>query len=447
MIISNIDYKINYLKTKLSQYTINDIEQSFSKHWTELTNSKLAPVSIAQCIFIDILYASVRHHIWIKLPIFQELLEYYISKEYRVKADISKSLCSRIRNKIYEYLGPCDDLIIELTEYNFIKYIFIQTLTADNQDCLTRDLGIGPYLLVQIKETIEQMELLRQDRGDTKPFENEKQNTIHQVISEISSEAVNIPWIADIYQLIFELDFSNQEFHQYLSEAHAKHVFELLIYIGKQNRHSKECKKWLYQRQKSIDADLLLEQLCSCAILYRDHVPSKIENRGPNSYHLRLSSKAYKLTASAFGLKNSNKLLPTKTIFALNPNWQSSYLKNLNSDQSEYLLSLLNDKKPIHPSSLEVVVEKLSCHQKQKDILFILDRLSKSNIAEMRIAACKALCLFSESSDASNMIKNIIESDRSNSVKSSALGEIQTRFPHVAKALYSKIPIESGKLA
>ena len=257
----------------------------------------------------DLLYCLWRHRIFLESSLFLEVLADFIHSQYqvpRVKVDelVSESLGSMNKMTLPQSSSAGDSL-----NRDFLKYVFIASATATDDNSLITDLGLGTSLIKRIKVIAESLIANPVSPKSTINFEPLLDDIMRDIMLSISEELKATPWIIDVYGLDYLLRLTRVEKSRSEIALPVTSIFQVLLGIGREGIVSfgalSECCRKIPE-MKGIDSDekwLDAVKTLSGELLAYDLIFE--ESRDPilSKKTYRLTEAAQRLTCDAFACK------------------------------------------------------------------------------------------------------------------------------------------------
>ena len=199
MIGQGLKYKINWLEKNINPKILFEFQNTYmteiSKH-----SKKLPRVSrFLEVLQIDLVYSICVHQYWLKTDFFKDFLIENFSYEYLLSREVINEIGSVLIERYISLVHLNNNF--NVTNKDFLKFIFIQTVTFDEDSSLSEKLGLGTTLLNKLKSAAINIESVQDDQFLFLPkIDQEYAN----IILELSNEFKNTPWIFSSYRLMYE---------------------------------------------------------------------------------------------------------------------------------------------------------------------------------------------------------------------------------------------------
>ena len=189
MSISLLDKKLTYLRNSLTPKELAEMELCFQ-------HCKLQTCHEYLCL--DLMYCLLKHLSWLRVPIFQQVLLAFLLRNYRLE----QNECLSLLQKTSDRLLTLKQLTLpQREEREFIKYVYVLTLSSDDEEKLLLELGFGSFFLQRLKEFLQQV--AAGNKAQTHLFGFEA--ICYETLVELATELVQIPSHLARHRLQYQL--------------------------------------------------------------------------------------------------------------------------------------------------------------------------------------------------------------------------------------------------
>ncbi len=369
-----VEHKLGYLSERYSRAQMNEwcelIADTFAANGVGVT---LAP-GIVRSVCLDACYCVARHLPWANTALFRDLFVEVLVDEYglnpAIAGTIHQQLCQSLQIE-QAVLGQTDQETVE----EFLKFIFVQSVCATDDNELMRDLGFGEQLLRRLRRTAQSTiskkttSVHSADTNDTHaPLPAEE--IFSRIMIKMSQQVRRLPWIVDLYRLQFMLFGPGSKHTGKTSLRYSKILFRMLLLLGRRRTLTeRKLEAWLTQRlnpeqphNERFAARQILEQMQTLQLIYRQQATDTSEAQWA------LAKAGLALTAEAFAIITTRRPIENHRLLNLPPIYQATVIKHLPAaeagDQARELL--LYHAQTLSPPGLEqcvLLLAKTGDHQ------------------------------------------------------------------------------------
>ena len=147
----HLNHKIQYINKELNQTVLIELEKTLYTHINTFTNTDneifSKNINIKTAIFVDIIYAILKHRIWLQEPSFVKEITSTLTDSY----NLTESSC-------FELVLLCSKKIRRTSQFRNIHYqkghssfllsYFLKALKSNKSKDLISDLGLGSNFLL-----------------------------------------------------------------------------------------------------------------------------------------------------------------------------------------------------------------------------------------------------------------------------------------------------------
>lgn len=350
MLSCEILHKANYLNTHSNKIDSNYLQilQSIIKRASEENRSK----GYLRFIAFELAYLFERHNIWIKTPAFKHIATTYIQNNFHLTRLKSESLIELIDQRFYSKT-KCN-----YQDSDFYRYLVISSLEASDRVTWSYDLSVGPELLNIIKDSIE-----RKRKPETKSafieFSVDVVDQIDQAVNEVFTQMEINPNYIEIYKLHYSLlEHSNPEIISFnINQINL--IFECLYFLGTKqtsniNAIYKHISTYINKKDCSFDVKKILSILLDQELIYLEG------NKNNSQQKFFLTKKAYKLTATTFGIRHKDHRFNKKLFCSIPSVWQTSWIQLVHKNALVSFKDFLTEVQIIPSSVISAYISRIS---------------------------------------------------------------------------------------
>lgn len=320
------------------------------------SNPELPPRGVQKAVVDRIYYILLRFGYWSHSQIFRDSVVDYFIQDYGV----SRIFIDPILNPLF---GISMDYYEEFADFcgsdkEFIRYVFVECATQQNETDLERNLGIGGYLINKIKKAVDVASAIHQS-GATAPllFLPHLDSMVSDILYEMQEDCLKNPFKISLFRLRYSI-LNSLIFRPHIEDFNfIDKLFDFLLVIGDKDSLSylislKTLGKKFSKSHQNIHPAQVFDELVRCGLVY-------ISNGASPHGEVRLTTKSQEITAEVFVNRLIHVGIPSeKTIGRLNIPYQMAFF---GSDSLELttLRELILNCRPLAPQVLEVALNSL----------------------------------------------------------------------------------------
>lgn len=344
---------------ELAQAIKDLIKSSENRDW--LADTYLE-TTIVCCI-----YALTRHLAWHDTPIFQELLAEYLRSELNLPSDTATAIYA-IGTRCLANSRPrlFSDMEVD-SDRHFLRYLFIASAIAKDEQQLASDLGLGNGVLRRIKAAaswIVTHATPQNKSGSATPreFMPALDVCFAETMLDFTREMRKTPWIVDLHRLKYKFLETSEPLRSIVESCGTEKIFNVLLEMAK--KHAVKCRFDLTEIQSEMTKASIFEIPAGdfIQLLESVHVLSNSFEKGFKPRYC-LTPFGEELTAEAY-VHTESRLEFTELIdIASMPlRYQAAWVKNIPTARMAELRSYLashRDKAFAHPA-MEQAIKRLA---------------------------------------------------------------------------------------
>lgn len=408
-----LNYKSNWLHKHLPDFVSSHLEVKFAEciKINHLNNLSLAQ---RQVLYIDILYACLKHYDWIQLSIFRQSLISLLQSQHGLANQQGNHLVKSMSDELMKYgaLQPywCSEEHADL----FILYMLTLVISNDEID-YTSEIGLSPDLLHLIHKSLSDAAQYPAIKYES-PTIAEK---VQQIIANFLQKMLKIPWLVDAYNLQFSVEPNlSPRFRIFTGEHGYDWLLAALSIIGEKGKIKvidmqnilRDCLS-LKEEQEFLESDMqsLLDSLIRCDLIYI--IGNDLKKQ------VALHKRGYARTAIYFSHHLPDGVLDPDFFYRLDSVWQQVIIKKLTQNDPQKILQLLENSRPLHPSTISLCVNTISGKIDEQRLLEALKAAYfRGPTPEIRSSICKSLESYVSREDVRLFFEQVLRSERSGQI-------------------------------
>ena len=241
--------KIEFLRQHLPNESLVDL-QVFLR---ELCN-----LPLVDYLFLDLSYCLLKHHPWLDVAVYRQVLVNFLTDYYQLEncfaKEILESYCEQLRS-VKNFTGR-----ISLDDRDFVRYIFVMTLTSKSEQHLVLELGFGSMFLNCVRNFLQAVVHCRRPASFLYGFEA----LCYQELVELADRLVQTPDNLALYRLRYQLLLADQPWNN-LSLTQLRSIFALLIHLADQPASERQ----LLSTFAKVNVTKIVTLLAEQDIIYR----------------------------------------------------------------------------------------------------------------------------------------------------------------------------------
>ncbi|MDE3268919.1 MAG: hypothetical protein OYH77_01380 [Pseudomonadota bacterium] len=209
MRLSSIDTKLALVRNAL---TAKEIAALTAMH----ANEYLA---------LDLIYAIVRHRNWLHVSVFKHLLGAHLVRRHGIEFEDCQHLLAMSIAEFSKFKRLTHPVGTEASDREFIRYVFILTLSTTDEQKLILELGLGVLFLQKLKEFLRQVAQGHEGQSFLFGFEAMCYETLASLASELMGDNAKLATYRLQYQLAQGTD---NDTHEVIAKFDPQTVLDLL---------------------------------------------------------------------------------------------------------------------------------------------------------------------------------------------------------------------------
>lgn len=397
-------HKSEYLKTHKYQDLIQKLilvaGDSIVKSSPEIRSG------IRKALELDLAYIFFRHQAWVHAPVLTELSIDYINSEFAIPRNDATVIVESCVELLHNYI-PIEKgwTAIEYDE-EFLFQLFISSASSDGESELKADIGFGDNVLKLLYSAAS-----LDNNSQVNIFAPELTQSLYQMMSDISQEMADTPWIIDLYKLKKIVESRDLHSKHRLTKQDLENSFQIINKIAWLGASFQE----LQSSFKEIKLKRILDQLIGAEVVYIQGTGRRIK------YHLShigidlISQKA----ADSFSTIKIEDILkapgPVQIKLLQRP------MAELEADIGE----LSKNASRLDPKALAQLLSRVS-KENSGTIDLVLRQLPIAKLNSWaKCELCKALAALPGSVAAESLLESFLRNDASAKVREKARSSLQ----------------------
>lgn len=421
----HVEHKLSYLSERYTSQQLREWYDLIESCLEQNREVQFAPGAL-RALALDACYCVVRHFPWANTTLFQDLFTEVLVDEYRLSPHVAKSihmnLCVRLQIAPAT-TGKDDREIVE----EFLKFIFVQSVCASDDNELMRDLGFGSQLLRRLRKTA-QSTIDKKSGATASEHGAPAEQIFSKIMLKMSKQVRRLPWIVDLYRLQFLVFGPSSKYSGKVAFRYNKTLFRMLLLLGRRrNLSAAKLEEWLTNRldvnvadELRLTARTVLEQLQNLQLIFKQQSPET----GISNWSL--ATAGLELTAEAFAVIANRKPIDNDRILSLHPIYQAAVIRNLPQHANSQLRELmLYHAQTLSPPGLEQCVLQLAKTGEYADLAELtINLITRIQATWSKAALYKALSSLPTIPTIGQRLAAMAESESSPRVKNAAFEAI-----------------------
>jgi hypothetical protein len=370
MVWNLIERKVVEIRSQLNCWQIQSLEAEFVESLNRLPVLNRKSKSIVGNLFVDLVYAIIRHRDWLQTPVFASILVEFLQFDHLVARKDAEVLVNDLLDASIE-LGMCRQRNLFSQDRDFLTSAYVIAADATDDSSLEVELGLGSAVLKKLRDGLRAIESV-----DQNVFVPEYDAMLASIIIELTQELKQTPWATDLYRLkFFILSAGGDAAQAFVLDESLSVILDALIAIGQ--GHSSTLSERPALAEILVRASILME--------------SKTGGRSKKTRHA-LTDLGARLTAGKLALL-STELISEQDFLKLNSFWQIALVKKSSSVDPSLLGTLAaNSLNKLSPSVLELIVSRiLDGNAGRVEAQLLKDILERCRLDWHKIAVLRAI--------------------------------------------------------
>lgn len=329
--------KVSAAREVLNEWQLQSLEAHFMESTKILEASRLSSRASRGYLFVEALFAFLRHREWLDVPVFQALVIEFLQLDHGLARPVATQVVTTMLAD-FRRMGLTKTRTICSDDREFLTYAYVAAASAANDVQMELDLGLGHALVRKLRDGVR---VLEESRADI--FIPEYDAMLASIIIELGHQMRTRPWVLDEHRLKYRLlSELGDNAVPWILEEQIPETLEALASIG------------LKQAQDGL-SDELISAFEKSQLITGDR-----DGRG----RLRgwdVSSDGALYTANIIKLKRSAELLTSASEFlTLNISWQICILRDAKVAPMGFVMDLLSSHLGrMAPAAVEAAVQRI----------------------------------------------------------------------------------------
>lgn len=186
---------------------------------------ELCKIPLVDYLFLDLSYCLLKHLPWLDVSVYRQVLIGFLIDYYRLEKNVAQETIDHYSEQLRSVKGFTDRM--SLDDRDFVRYIFVMTLTSKNEQHLVLELGFGSVFLNCVRDFLQATVHCRRPASFLHGFEE----LCYQELIELADGLVKTPENLALYRLRYQFLLANQPWNN-LSLAQLRSIFTLLVHLA-----------------------------------------------------------------------------------------------------------------------------------------------------------------------------------------------------------------------
>ena len=329
--------KVSAAREALNEWQLQTLETHFMESTKILESSRVSSRANRGYLFVETLFAFLRHREWLDVPVFHALVIEFLQLDHGLARPVATQVVTTMLAD-FRRMGLAKTRNICSDDREFLTYAYVVAASAANDVQMELDLGLGHALVRKLRDGVR---VLEESRADI--FIPEYDAMLASIIIELGHQMRAKPWILDEHRLKYRLlSELGDNAVPWILEEHIPETLEALAGIG------------LKQSQEGV-ADELIQALERAQLVSADR-----DGRG----RIRgwdVTQDGAQVTANVIKVKRGAELMESVSEFlTLNVSWQISILRDATVSPIGFVMDLLSRHLGrMAPTAVEAAVQRI----------------------------------------------------------------------------------------
>ncbi len=329
--------KVATARELLNEWQLQSLEAHFVAVTKQLDSSRTTSRASRGYLFIEAIFALLRHREWLEVPVFHALVVEFLQLDHGLSRNIATQVV-KVMIEDFTRMGLMKPRTICLDDREFLTYAYVVAASAANDIEMELDLGLGHALVRKLRDGVRVLEEARVDI-----FIPEYDAMLASIIIELGHQMRTRPSVLDEHRLKYLL-LSELADHAvpWILEEKIPETLAALAEIG------------LTQEQGNVPEELMkVFERARLVISDRDG-RGRIRGWDVTAEGARLTANFIRLQRGAEVVKDIAEFL------TLNISWQVSILRDTHIATIGFVMELLSTHLGrMAPTAVEVAVERI----------------------------------------------------------------------------------------
>lgn len=402
---------------------------AFAKASATVREEALVPRGVLRAFEQELVYALRRHGHWRRTPLFKDALDDHLCREF----GLPRAIVERLSSALLASPGVSPDDGPEIrpvppTDEEFVRFVCVESATAQSEGQLARELGLGDQLFLRIKEA---MRWLAQGRTETVRFATELDAKIAAVLCDLAKDLKTQPLALWAHKLRYLMTNVEAPWRDMLRDQGGQRFLAVLVSLGKRGEAS--------VRQLAAKVQPAFPELSGAdPVVLTAHLLESFERlslvrpvttrsaKDAGTVRWRLLPLGEEITAEAFARNYLNVggelSLSAASLSALPAAYLAAIIRQIPADDSAAIQRLTREIRPLPSLAVAAILARVAELDGGEGATSFAQSLLLAEASPWsKAAACHALEQCATGLDVGQSLATMAESDASSVVRTAAL--------------------------
>ncbi|MCX6127118.1 MAG: hypothetical protein NTV34_20535 [Proteobacteria bacterium] len=270
-------------------------------------------------LFIEVLYAVLRHREWLEVPVFRALAVEFLQLDHGLPRSAAQVLVDGLISESWR-LGVAKSRSVCVDDREFLNYCYVSAAGLRNDFEVEAELGLGSAIIRKLRDGVRVLDEARVD-----VFIPEYDAMLASIVIELGHQSKQCPWALDEHRLKYKMlaELGDQA-QSWILEEQLPVILVSLLEIG----------LGVFDWQKSQPL---------CVVLERAKLLISIRGARGKVRGWDLTAEGTAVTAVLFKVRFGASLVSSAENFlGLKLTWQLALLNDQNVTSIEFIMELLS---------------------------------------------------------------------------------------------------------
>lgn len=400
---------------------------SFAKASRAVREESLVARGVLRAFEQALIEALLRHKHWRKTPLFKDALDDHLCRDFGLPRAIVERLSAALLASPGDHTDEAPEIVpVPPSDDEFVRYVCVESATAQSESQLASDLKLGDQLFRRIKEA---MQWLAAGRSDQARFATELDAKIADVLCDLAKELKVQPLALWAHRLRYVMTHVEAPWREALAEHGGFRFLQLLVTVGKRGetsvRQLAPKVAQLFPEFAAAEPVALTTHLLECLERLALIRPASGTGKDPAASKWRLLPLGEELTAEAFARNHLNvggdDCLAAETLASFPAAYQAAVVRLAPEDDVGLFKRLVQETRPLSSQGLAALLQRIVEADGPGSAASVADDLLCMEASPwVRAAACHA-AEQAAGLDIGQSLTHVAESDASSVVRTAAL--------------------------
>lgn len=401
--------KVSAVREALNDWQLQSLERSFAETSKSLLPGHHGSAAGRGYLFIEILYAILRHREWLEVPVFRAIAVEFLQLDHGLPHKAAGTVVDTLIAESSR-LGVLKERTLCVDDREFLNYCYVSAASAANDIELEIELGLGTAMIRKLRDGVRVLEDARTDI-----FIPEYDAMLASIVVELGHQTKVRPWALDEHRLKYKLLCElGDAAVPWVYEENLPSLLQALLQVGK--------REFVW-----TESPELCETLEKAKLIIPDR-----DGRG----RIRgwdLTTDGASLTASLykhqFGLDTIQKM---DLFLTLTLTWQIAILRDASVSSLDFVMELLSQHLTrLAPTAIETAVARVvALGDRVLEPETVKSLLGAAKLPWHKAAVMRALVEVAPSDELASVIAESLSGDTTTSMMEAA-GALLDRWGHM----------------